>query len=94
MRIEWTRRAAGNLDAVQAYIEADDPVAAARVALRILAAVQQLADHPELGRAGRVPGTRELVVAGLPYTVPYRVVGSVVQVLRVFHDRTRWPDTF
>ena len=71
MRIEWTRRATRNLAAVEAFIETDDPNAAARVVLRIIDAVATLADHPALGRSGRVPGTREFIVPGLPYVVPY-----------------------
>lgn len=91
MRIQWTRTAAADLDAIARYIEVGDPTAAARVVLRVIDAVEGLADHPALGRAGCVPGTRELVVADTPYFVPYRVAGSVVQVLRVLHGAMRWP---
>ncbi len=47
-----------------------------------------------MGRAGRVPGTRELVISGTPYIVPYRVRGGAVEVLRVFHAARRWPTEF
>ena len=46
-----------------------------------------LIDHPSLGRAGRVPGTRELVVPDTPYLVPYRVRGMRIEILRIFHGR-------
>jgi len=51
-----------------------------------------LKKNPALGRAGRVAGTRELVVAGTPYVVPYRVRGEAVEILRVFHAARRWPE--
>ncbi len=56
-----------------AYIVRDDPEAAARIVERIVTSVEGLGAHPASGRPGRVPGTRELVVSGTPYLVPYRV---------------------
>jgi toxin ParE1/3/4 len=53
--------------------------------------VQLLASHPALGRPGRVAGTRELVVAGTPHIIPYRVREGRVEVLRVFHASRKWP---
>ena len=47
-------------------IAADDPEAAARASARIRGAAEHLADFPEMGRVGRVPSTRELVVARTP----------------------------
>jgi plasmid stabilization system protein ParE len=43
--------------------------------------------HPASGRSGRVPGTRELVISGTPYVVPYSVHGETVEILRVFTVR-------
>jgi toxin ParE1/3/4 len=51
-----------------------------------------LAKNPEMGRPGRVPGTRELVVPKTPFIVPYRLVGNTVQILRIFHSARRWPE--
>lgn len=62
-----------------------------RVVLAIEQAVQLLASHPAMGRAGRVEGTRELVVTGTPYIIPYRVREDRVEVLRVFHAAGKWP---
>jgi toxin ParE1/3/4 len=91
MRIVWRRRAQDDLRAARRYIERDDPRAARRLVLRVLNAVDRLAAHPNRGRAGRVPGTRELIVTGTPYIVPYRVSGQEIQVLRVYHGARRWP---
>ncbi|MCX7055916.1 MAG: type II toxin-antitoxin system RelE/ParE family toxin [Betaproteobacteria bacterium] len=46
--------------------------------MRVLAAVDTLADQPSLGRPGRVPGTRELVVRKTRYIIPYRIRGETV----------------
>lgn len=50
-----------------------------------------LADFPAIGRPGRVPGARELVIDRYPLIIPYRVVGNEIQVLRVFHTRRKPP---
>jgi len=85
VRVRWLRTALANLDAEAEYIAEDNPAAAGRVVLRILRAVDLLKKNPAMGRAGRVVGTRELVVAGTPYIVPYRVRGEALEILRVFH---------
>lgn len=94
MRIRWTRKASLNLEDVEAYIARDDPQAALRTVIRIIVAVGQLAEHPEIGRVGRVQGTRELVVPGTPYIVPYRVRNRAVEILRVLHAARKWPNRF
>jgi plasmid stabilization system protein ParE len=91
MRVRWLRRALLNLDEEASYIAADDPLAARLVVARVFAAVAQLADQPGLGRPGRVPNTRELVVAKTRYVVPYRVKRETVEILRVFHTSRRLP---
>ena len=91
MRIEWLRTALRNLQDEAAYIAEDDPAAAKLVVTRIFAAVSQLEEQPGLGRPGRVPGTRELVVQRTRYIVPYRVRGERVQILRIFHTSRRLP---
>jgi toxin ParE1/3/4 len=94
VRVRWLRRALRNLDEEAEYIARGDPDAAARTVDRLVANVERLAEHPALGRAGRVPGTRELVVSGTPYIVPYRVRGETVEILRVFHAARKWPERF
>jgi len=53
-----------------------------------------LAQHPGLGRAGRVQGTRELVVANTPYLVPYCVRNNVVEILGMFPGARKWLQKF
>ncbi len=94
MRVKWTEPAAKALESIQDYIARDNPIAAFEVAQIIRLAAEQLNDHPELGRAGRVRGTFELVIPGLPYLVPYRVKGKEVQILSVYHTSRKWPEVF
>ena len=91
MRVKWLRKALRNLDEEAAYITADNLAAARMVVQRVLDAVAVLEEQPELGRPGRVPGTRELVVLKTHYLVPYRVRGGAVEILRVFHTSRRLP---
>ena len=90
MKIVWSPRAAGHLEQIRDYIAEDDPAAAARIAEKILAAVGLLARHPGAGRPGRIPGTRELLVAGTPYIIPYRVRRERLELIAVFHGREMW----
>jgi hypothetical protein len=92
MRLRWLRKALLNLDDEATYIAADDAAAARLVIKRVLDAVALLPAQPGLGRPGRVPGARELVVLKTRYIVPYRVRGDVIELLRVFHTSRRRPD--
>lgn len=91
LRVRWLRKALANLEAHAQYIARDNPAAARRVVTAIVRAVTELKDYPALGRPGRVEGTRELVVLGTPYIVPYRVRKGTVEILRVFHGARKWP---
>jgi len=94
LRVRWLRRALLDLDAVEEYIARDDPQAAAGVVLRIVRAVSLLKEQPGIGRAGRVSGTKEMVVPNTPFIVPYRVKDDAIQILRVYHSSRKWPDQF
>ncbi len=91
MTIVWSPRAVGHLAELRAHIARDHPDAAERIATTVLTAVERLAAMPNLGRAGRVTGTRELVVPGTPYVIPYRLRGARLEVVAVFHGRQKWP---
>lgn len=64
---------------------------ASEFARHLLASAEMLADHPNMGRPGRITGTRELIVTQFPYILPYRIRGSAVEILRVFHTARKWP---
>lgn len=86
--------AAKALLAIQEYISRENPRAAFEVAQNIRVVVEQLGDHPRMGRKGRVRGTYELVIHGKPYVVPYRIKKGEIQILSVYHTSRKWPETF
>ncbi len=94
MRVRWTRRALRALVGIADDIAQGDPTAARRIIRRVEEAAAHLADHPSMGRAGRVAGTRELIVLGTPFIVPYRVREGVLEILTVLHAGRRWPEEF
>jgi toxin ParE1/3/4 len=94
MEIIWRRAALNDLEAIREFIAQDNPEAAGRVHATIRAAVDPLANYPNLGRAGRVDGTRELIIADFPYIVAYRVVENQIRILSVIHTSRQWPRRF
>jgi len=94
MRIQWTKGAERNLEQVEEYIVQDNPRAAVSTVLKIIKAVELLKEQPALGRVGRAVDTRELIINGTPYIVPYRVKDGRIQILRVLHGAMRWPHKF
>lgn len=91
MELRWTSAALGDLDAANEFVATQKPAAAARMAARVLEGVEYLLSHPNLGREGRVRGTRELVISGTPFLVVYAVSHDQIQVLRVLHHARKWP---
>ncbi len=91
MRVIWAPRAQRRLQEIVEFIATDRPSAAVHILGQLLSAARTLGEHPQLGRRGRVRGTRELVAAGTPYLLIYRVIGDVLEVLTVFDGRRRWP---
>ena len=94
MRIVWQDRAESDLDGIAEHIMETDPPAALRVVSAIRDATWMLAEHPGIGRTGRVEGTRELVIPGLPCILPYQVEDRVIRILAVMHTSRKWPEVF
>ena len=94
MIIVWRRAVEAELDEAVDYILQYSPGAARRLYETIRNGVERLANHPALGRAGRVADTRELPIAGTPYLVAYTVDRRIdaVIILRVLHGRQNWPE--
>jgi toxin ParE1/3/4 len=84
MQVVLSPEALADLAAIRAYIGADNPIAASRIAVQIVAACDRLQFMPERGRPGLDPGTRELTGAW-PYVIVYRVIPDAVQIIRIWH---------
>ena len=94
MRIRFTRQAYRDIEVVFEYIAREDPVAAQGVLDRIETMIGHLPEHPQLGRTGRVEGTRELIVPDVPYIVAYGLNESFIDIFAIIHTAKRWPDNF
>src|SRR5689334_14983202 len=92
MTFIWTTIAAADVRRVRQYIARDSPGNAAVVVARIRTAVEALEQFPYLGRPGRKPDVRELVVPRTPYIVQYRIEPDVIRILRVLHGAQRRPE--
>jgi len=87
VEIVWS--ALARLREVRAYVARDKPEAAERLAMRIVAMVEALRNHPHLGRVGAEPGIRELVIGSTPYIILYRVQGERVVISTIWHGAQR-----
>ncbi|MFQ5939545.1 MAG: type II toxin-antitoxin system RelE/ParE family toxin [Alphaproteobacteria bacterium] len=92
MRIVWSPTAVRDLQHVRDCIAERNPRAATAVSRKILKAVQALSELPSTGRPGRLPDTRELVIPGTPFIVPYTVRRGRVEIIAVLHGAQRWPE--
>ena len=92
--IIWGQGALADLHAIAEYIAKNNPKAAGAVKKRIAEEVGRLAQMPSMGRPGRVDGTRELIISGLPFIVAYSVENERVRVPAVIHAARRWPVAF
>jgi plasmid stabilization system protein ParE len=88
MRLRFTAEAREHIAEIYGYIGDRSPAAATQVAARIRLAAERLTEFPKMGRTGRVAGTHEWVVHGLPYIIVYEI-GTTdpneVVILGVFH---------
>jgi toxin ParE1/3/4 len=89
IEIVWSVVARSRLHEIRAFVAQDKPDAAAGLATRIVAVVENLRQHPYLGRAGAEPGIRELVIGGTPYIVLYRVQAGRVIIITIWHGAQR-----
>lgn len=92
MIIRWLDDAIHDLQSLRNYISEDNSIAARKVVKKILDSIDILIEHPAAGKPGRILNTRELIVAGTPYLVPYTVKDNTIEILRIFHCSMKWPE--
>lgn len=90
MTIDWTARAGQDRRETRARIALENLPSAVELDNSITQKAERLARHPAMGRPGRLPGTRELVVHS-NYILLYAVTDDAVRILRLLHARQRWP---
>lgn len=90
VKLIWTNTAINDRQSIYDYIELDNPIAANHLDELFSIAAKHLIDNPLLGKAGRVLGTRELVVHQ-NYLLVYEVIEQLVVILAVVHARKNWP---
>ena len=84
MALKWTKTALRSVDDIAGFIAKDNPSRATSFVQELKDGVTKLQAHPGMGRAGRVPGTRELVLHK-NYIAIYRVRDDDVEILRLHH---------
>ena len=82
MQIVATEQAVADLAALRAGLPPSDGMAASRLGIQLMAALDRLEFHSQRGRPGPVAGTRELLEVW-PYRIVYRTMPDAVQVLRI-----------
>jgi addiction module RelE/StbE family toxin len=90
MQVRWTSPAAKDLEEIVLYIQRDSADSAKIVAKTLFDAANSLEFMPSRGRAGRIMGTRELMIPGLPYFIVYEVMDTAVQIHHIYHAARNW----
>lgn len=91
MKIKLTQLAAQDLQSTKDYISQDKPDAALKVVKRVIEAIENIVTFPSMGRAGRVPHTKELVVSGTPLIIVYQIKQDNLYIVRIIHTARKWP---
>jgi len=93
--IKWTEQATQQLDQAHDYITlSNNKAVAARITMQIVTTVQQLPAFPMSGKAGRVLGTRELVISNTPFIAAYAIDKADIIILAIYHGAQQWPESF
>ena len=92
--VVWAGSARADLAGILRHIASDNPDTAKRVSTRLRQAAANL-EELATGRAGRVTGTYEKVVPGLPYILAYEIVvlpqgGEIIGILHLIHGARDW----
>lgn len=89
-RLLWSSDAVRDREEIFDYIEARQPEAAVALDFDFSRKTARLREHPELGRPGRLPGTRELI-AHRNFIIVYDLKDDAIRILRLLHAARKWP---
>ena len=90
MKVLWAPEALEDRLEIFEFIATDNPLAAIELDERFSDAAALLADFPEAGQRGVVPGTRELFPHE-SYRLVYEIVAEEIVILMVVHVSRQWP---
>lgn len=87
----WSPLALARMSEIRAYIVLENPTAAERLTMRIVALVGALQLQPRLGHP--MPGTnlRQLIISGTPYTIFYRIRRNHILISTIHHSSQHLP---
>ena len=89
-KVLWTPEAQQDRAVIWEYIAAVNPLAAARMDECFSEAAALISRHPQIGKPGKIPGTRE-VIPHESYRLVYEVHNETAWVLTLVHTARRWP---
>jgi addiction module RelE/StbE family toxin len=90
MKVRWTTSARQDRIEIRNHIAAENPAAAVRMDRLFSDAAARLAAHPKIGKAGKIPGTRELIPHE-SYRLIYEIDSDTVWILVLVHTARQWP---
>lgn len=90
MKTKLSKLATLDLYSTKDYINQDKPHAALAVINRVIEAIENITAFPSMGRSGRVPHTKELVVSGTPLIIVYQVKQDALYIVRIIHTARKW----
>ncbi len=90
MKVIWTPEAQKDREDIWEFIAKENPFAATRMDELFSEAAARLTEHSMLGKAGRIPGTRELFPHE-SYRMAHEIGGDIVWILTLVHAARQWP---
>ncbi|PSJ59128.1 type II toxin-antitoxin system RelE/ParE family toxin [Kumtagia ephedrae] len=90
MKVRWSEDAEQDRNEIFDFIEADNPIAAAKMDLLFENAAERAAKFPHMGRPGELPGTRELIPHP-SYRLVYEIQDDAIYVHAILHTARQWP---
>lgn len=91
MKVLWTRLALQDLENTYEFVTQHNPKAANGIIKRIESGIDNLKLYPNVGKKGRLIGTRELIIPNTPFLLPYRIKETHIEILALLHGRRKWP---
>ena len=90
MKIKLAKLALRDLQSVKEYISQDKPDVALAVVKRVMESIENITIFPSIGRTGRVPLTKELIVSGTPLIIGYQIKQDTLYIVRIIHTARKW----